>query len=261
MSLDEARLALGVLARRTAGSPGAVTCVRDEAGVARVAIAHPEAHGALSVGMMWQLAEVVAGLTAAPPRAVLFSSVGSSFCAGGYLPEVRRFLVEPGHGRLMSRAMTEVLGGLACLPAPSAAIWDGPAIGGGAELLTSFDARFASARARLRFAQGALGVSPGWGGGRRLARRVGERIALDWLSTSRDVDAFDAAEAGFAVVHEDPTAAAAAWLSALVADAGALSACVRAARAPAPSVELDAFTSVWGAAAHVAALHRPSKAP
>ncbi len=253
MSLDEARLALGVLRRRAGDSPGAIR--RETVGtVAVLWLDHPSAHGALSIGMMAALAEHVAALRAAPPTGLVLASVGRSFCAGGYLPEVRRYLASPADGGLMCRAMTTVLGALAELPCVTVAAWDGPAIGGGAELLTATDLRVCSGRARLRFAQGALGVSPGWGGAARLRRRVGLERSIRWLATSCDVSAAEAVEAGFASAADAPVDAALTWLGGCVADPTALAACVRAARASGAEVERAAFVSVWGGGAHRAAL-------
>jgi len=159
----------------------------------------------------------------------------------------------------MCDVMSWVLGALAEAPCVVLAAVEGPALGGGAELLTACDHIYAGPKAQIGFVHARLGVSPGWGGGARLLRRVGRRRTLWWLTESRAVGAQDAVQHGMfdEVVPEGAALklarSHAARLASLPREA------VRAAVTLAHGnieQERDLFLSLWGGPAHRVALDR-----
>lgn len=175
--------ALAMLADLESSLPDVPGEVRREGGVVR--IDNPRARGALSVRMMRQLGEIVRDLrTDEDLGLIVITGTPGSFCSGGHLGQVRAGLIEPTAGRRMCTAMTRVLDALAGLPQVVVAAVDGPALGGGAELLTAADQRVFSPDARVGFVHARLGVTPGWGGAARLVRWVGPSTALRWLGTA-----------------------------------------------------------------------------
>jgi len=81
----------------------------------------------------------------------------------------------------MIKHMTRVTNQLLSLPILSISAVDGYAVGGGAELTTATDLVVLSRDAKIEFVHCKRGASFGWGGGRRLVKKVGRRKALKLL--------------------------------------------------------------------------------
>lgn len=90
-----------------------------------------------------------------------------------------------------------VLDELEQFPVPTAAVIEGPAVGGGLELALACDLRLASDQPQLRVGlpEVRLGLIPGWGGTQRLPRIIGLERACDWLITGNLVSANEAFDA------------------------------------------------------------------
>lgn len=116
------------------------------------------------------------------PRATLAKPV---FCAGADL----QHSMQPHLGEAMCQVMNAATRCLAQGPAVSVAAWHGLAVGGGAELVCAPNVRLASSAAALQFVQRRMGLSPGWGGGLRLAELVGQAQALELLLGCERLDA------------------------------------------------------------------------
>jgi enoyl-CoA hydratase len=95
---------------------------------------------------------------------------------------------------------------LAAFPAPTVAVWDGPAVGAGAEVLLAADIRVVGARATMAFPEVSLGALPCWGGTQRLTRVAGVALALRMLVLGETVDAATLERSGVAVCAADPGA-------------------------------------------------------
>jgi enoyl-CoA hydratase/carnithine racemase len=96
------------------------------------------------------------------------------------------------HGRLgqsVTRAIER-------LPLPVIAAVQGVCYGGGCELALACDFVIASEDAQFGQPEVNLGIMPGWGGTRRLPRRIGATRARRWILTGRPVAAAEAADAG-----------------------------------------------------------------
>ena len=84
-------------------------------------------------------------------------------------------------GKNMLHHMTRVTNQLHSLPVLSISAVDGYAMGGGAELTTCTDLVVLSRNAKIQFVHAKRGASPGWGGLRRLVKKVGRERALRML--------------------------------------------------------------------------------
>jgi ethylmalonyl-CoA/methylmalonyl-CoA decarboxylase len=195
--LEEAERRLEALGRTA--PPAAGTLSLETGTDAALILDAPGSRGALTVAMMHALAAAVRTLHDDPPRTVtLRSAHPAMFCSGGHLGQVRASLLDGGSGLEMARCMTAVLDALWNGPWLVVAVVDGPALGGGAELLTACDRVHVSDRARIGFVHGRLGVAPGWGGAARLVAAVGRRTALDLLGSAAVLRPDEAIRAGLA---------------------------------------------------------------
>jgi enoyl-CoA hydratase len=93
---------------------------------------------------------------------------------------------------------------LAAFPAPTVAVWNGPAIGAGAEVMLAADIRVIGANAGMVFPEVGAGALPCWGGTQRLPRAGGAALALRMLVIGDAADAAMLTSSGLAVCVGDP---------------------------------------------------------
>ena len=125
---------------------------------------------------------------------VLASAAEKAFAAGANIREMAAMGPEQarehgGLGQSVTRAIER-------LPLPVIAAVHGVAYGGGCEICLACDFLIASDDAQFGQPEINLGIMPGWGGTRRLPRRVGAARARRWILTGRAVSATEALEAG-----------------------------------------------------------------
>jgi enoyl-CoA hydratase len=125
---------------------------------------------------------------------VLASAAEKAFAAGANIREMapmgpREALVHGGRGQALTRQIER-------LPLPVIAAVNGVCLGGGCEISLACDFIVASDDAQFGQPEINLGVMPGWGGTRRLPRRIGAARARRWILTGRSVPAQEAAEVG-----------------------------------------------------------------
>jgi len=114
-------------------------------------------------------------------RVFVLSGAGRNFISGGDLKEFHT-LSSQEEAEAMSRRMNRILKRIETLPCWTIACVNGPAYGGGCEMMLAFDFRIASENASFGFTQGRFYLPPGWGGLTRLMERVGRSTALKWLA-------------------------------------------------------------------------------
>lgn len=120
---------------------------------------------------------------------VITGGFGSAFCAGSDLRELQRLQEDgQGPGPLLC-AEAEAFEALAALPQPVVAAVEGPAMGGGLEMLLSADLIIASETARFALPEVKVGVFPALGGTTRLAQRIGVGRAREMLLLGDEIDA------------------------------------------------------------------------
>lgn len=146
---------------------------RQDAAWAEIVLNRPEKGNALTLPMLGQLAEIVAGIESDRTlRAVVIRARGRFFCTGGDIEawgalspqEMARDWILPGI-RVFER--------IAALPQPVIAVLSGHALGGGLELALAADLRIAVRAAKLGVPEATLGMISGWMGVRRLAETIG----------------------------------------------------------------------------------------
>jgi enoyl-CoA hydratase/carnithine racemase len=125
---------------------------------------------------------------------VLASGAEKAFAAGANIREMAPMGPAEAyeHGRLgqgITRAIER-------LPLPVIAAVHGVCYGGGCEIVLACDFVLASDDAQFGQPEINLGIMPGWGGTRRLPRRIGATRARQWILTGRPVRSSEAAEAG-----------------------------------------------------------------
>jgi len=125
---------------------------------------------------------------------VLASAAPKAFAAGADIREMAS--LGPAEAELHGRRGQATTRRIEQLPLPVIAAVNGVCLGGGCEVALACDLIVASEDAQFGQPEINLGVMPGWGGTRRLPRRVGAAVARRWILTGRSVSATDAREAG-----------------------------------------------------------------
>jgi enoyl-CoA hydratase/carnithine racemase len=125
---------------------------------------------------------------------VLASAAEKAFAAGADIHEMapmnpEEAQVHGARGQSVTRAIER-------LPLPVIAAVHGVCLGGGCEIVLACDFVVASEDARFGQPEINLGVMPGWGGTRRLPRRIGATRARRWILTGAAVGARDAERDG-----------------------------------------------------------------
>lgn len=159
----------------------------------------PEALNALSFQILAEIGQAFDAVAAMRDvRALLITGAGErAFCAGADIKELRnRSLAEQKRGAELGQA---VFAKLDRLPAPSVALVNGYAFGGGLELALAATFRLCAPRAVFGLPEIKLGLIPGYGGTQRLPRLIGEARALEMILTGRSVKAEEAERIG--LVH------------------------------------------------------------
>lgn len=142
---------------------------------------------------------------------VVGSSVDGHFAGHGWLPDIVEVFTggTPSGDALAGwKGFVELDKG----PMVSIAAVDGQAWGHGAELAWACDLRVASRTATFGQPEVAIGTLPGSGGTVRLARLVGESVALGLILDGRPIDAAEAHRLGLVHRLVDPGAALTAAL-------------------------------------------------
>jgi enoyl-CoA hydratase len=170
----------------------------DRNNLAIITINRPEARNALNWAAQEQFAAAIETLCEnSDLRVVIITAVGNeAFISGGDLKEMAQE-TDPKAGERLTEIMGSALDHLIGLPVPVIAAVNGNAFGGGCELLTACDFRFAAIHARFSFAEVKMALSTGWGGTARLVNLIGLSRALDLLLAGRVFDAVEAKEIGF----------------------------------------------------------------
>ena len=127
-------------------------------------------------------------------RVVILRSEGKHFCAGSDLKE--RLSVAESEVADKVKSIRKAVASIWAIKVPVIAAINGSALGGGLELALAADIRIASFDSRMGLKEVVLAIMPGAGGTQRLSRIVGIGIALDWISTGRDINTEEALRAG-----------------------------------------------------------------
>jgi methylglutaconyl-CoA hydratase len=154
-------------------------------------------------------------------RVVILTGAGPSFCAGMDLSELLETLDKPNEGDLVqedAQRLSHLYDKIFALPKPTIAAVNGPAMAGGAGLVTVCDLALAAPAATFGYPEARRGlvaamVMP------HLLRHVGERAARDLLLRCEPLDAMAAWRIGLIneVVIGDLMTVALTWAKSLAA--------------------------------------------
>lgn len=125
---------------------------------------------------------------------IVITGAGRAFCAGADVSALGT--LAPEEAKDFSEKGQETVKKIRGHPKPVIAAVNGYALGGGCELATACDFRIASEKARFGQPEIGLGLVPGWGGTRLLARLIGPAKAKEMILTGGMVNAEEAAEIG-----------------------------------------------------------------
>jgi enoyl-CoA hydratase/carnithine racemase len=121
---------------------------------------------------------------------VIASAFEKAFAAGA---DVREMVsLDPDSVRVNGARGQALTRQIEHLPLPVIAAVRGVALGGGCELCLACDFIIASEDAQFGQPEINLGIMPGWGGTRRLPRRIGAARARRWIMTGRSVPVSEA---------------------------------------------------------------------
>lgn len=172
-------------------------CIDRDGAVARLVLARPEKHNALSARMLAEVTEAAEALGADPDtRVVVLAAEGRSFCAGGDLGWMRaQFEMDDATRRAESAKISTMLMALDTLPQPLIGAVQGNAFGGGLGLMAVCDVVIAAEGARFGFTETRLGLIPA-----NIApfvlRRMGPGAARQVLMSARIFEVEEARDLG-----------------------------------------------------------------
>ena len=152
----------------------------------------PVTRNAFSWEMACELQEI---LTKQIFQGILLKSSGENFCAGGNL-RFYKSLKTKEEGLEINKEITKILDSLEQLKVPKICYVDGLCVGGGVELVSCFDFIVASPNSLFGMWQRRVGLSYGWGGEKRLLRKLKEDRLRCWLTSASTLTAIDARQLG-----------------------------------------------------------------
>ena len=158
-------------------------------------ISRPAALNALN---SLELSEIDAAIAAVEQDAdlgcLIITGDGKAFVAGADISEMSTMTLT--QGRDFGRRGAAVMRRIEKLEIPTIAAVNGFALGGGCELAMSCDIILASEKAKFGQPEVGLGLTPGFSGTQRLARRVGAAKAKELIFSARMMKADEAKEMG-----------------------------------------------------------------
>lgn len=163
--------------------------------IARITLARVEKLNALDRAMIDALFEAARAVDdASAVRVAILSGEGKAFCAGGDIAAWSG--LPPLAMRDWTRAGHRAFEALARLRVPLVCALTGHAFGGGLELAATADLRVAEEGVKLGLPETGLGMTPGWSGTQRLARRFGPQVVRRLALTGEMPDAAEALRLG-----------------------------------------------------------------
>jgi len=164
--------------------------LRGEIGI--VELAEPESRNALSAAVRCGLLAALARLEADGAAAVVITGQGSAFCAGG---DLRAMPADAAAGQAFIAEILAFFRTVRDCPVATIAAVNGPAVGGGAELVLACDLVVAAERASFGFPETGLGMVAPFAA-MTLPALVPRPLAKELALTGRVLGAAEAARLG-----------------------------------------------------------------
>lgn len=163
-----------------------------EDGIAVITVDNPPLN-ILSASVRQGLSRVLAGIAGDPAvSGAVLRCAGRGFFAGADITEFGAEIARPD--------LPELVAQIGSFPKPLVAAMHGTALGGGFEVALSCSARVAGRDAAMGLPEIQLGLIPGCGGCTRLTRLAGPAVALELVTSGRQIGAAEAA--GLGVIDE-----------------------------------------------------------
>lgn len=195
----------GLGTAKTFGNPvreSGVIRTRRDGDVLAVTLDRPDRRNALTPDALADLERVV---TDADAPVAFLSGAGSAFCAGADLGVVRGLRGDPDAADAFARRGQRTMNAIEDSDSVVVAGVDGPARGGGVELVLACDVAVAAPNASFAETGARIGLFGAWGGTRRLPLAVGATAARDLSFSARTIDAAEARDLGLVTrVVDDP---------------------------------------------------------
>jgi len=177
--------------------------VKDSVGIAT--INRPEALNALNSTVIEELSALVNEIENDNAlRALVITGEGRSFVAGADIAE--QCPLDLAGGRAWGRRGSALFRKIELLEIPTIAAVNGFALGGGCELAMACDIILASEKAKFGQPEVGLGITPGFSGTQRLARRIGAARAKELIFSGKMIKADEAKEVGLVNAVHAPEA-------------------------------------------------------
>jgi 3-hydroxyacyl-CoA dehydrogenase/enoyl-CoA hydratase/3-hydroxybutyryl-CoA epimerase len=155
---------------------------------------------ALGVAVMTELGQILDECEKNPPKALIFKSgKAAGFIAGANIEEFAQNDT-PEKARAAVKRGWDIYERLAAVTYPTLAVVSGHCMGGGLELALACRYLLAidEPSTKMALPEVMLGISPLWGGMKRLPERVGAPAALDMMLTGKTINAKRAKSMGLA---------------------------------------------------------------
>ena len=152
--------------------------------IAILTMNQPKAFNVFSVEVQKEFLEVLDKIEKTEQiQGLIITGAGAAFAAGADIKQLLK--MSKKEAVELSKLGQDVFNKVENLKAITAAAINGAAVGGGCELALACDYRIAAEGAKLGQAEITIGIIPGWGAGRRLARIVGLPAARDMIFTGK----------------------------------------------------------------------------
>jgi methylglutaconyl-CoA hydratase len=177
--------------------------VHNDSGVETILLNRPEKRNALTPQLISDLTRALEAAGANPHcSVVILTGAGSAFCAGLDLEHLQAMSQDSPHDpRFLQDCQTDaeniadLLRAVYCLPKPSIAAVNGPAIAGGMGIATLCDFTLAVPEAKFGYTEVRIGFVPAIVSV-FLRAQIGDKRSRDLLLTGRLIDAAEAAALG-----------------------------------------------------------------
>lgn len=164
--------------------------------ILRLRFSDAQSANALSLAAAKELSQLIKSHKKWTGLVTVESAGGRMFCSGGQLRDYAK-MKSKAQGLKVNREITAVLDQFQDWKAVKLAVVNGDVLGGGMEWLSAFDYRWSLPSVAFGFWQRRIGLSPGWGGGRRWAAIIGEQAVRRALLDSRLMTAPEALRLGW----------------------------------------------------------------
>ncbi|BBM88641.1 fatty acid oxidation complex subunit alpha [Spirochaetota bacterium] len=154
----------------------------------------------LTSKVLYQLDQHLKKLATLPIKILLIKSAKpKSFIAGADINEIKQILKSPTHTKIIAQGQN-IIDNIAHFKAPTVAVIDGHALGGGLELALACTYRIVSSESytKLALPEVTLGILPGFGGTQRLPALIGLNAALKMILKGTAVNGSKAYRLGLA---------------------------------------------------------------